>query len=467
MSLIQFLRILYARRWLILLPALACLVVATAVAFMLPKRYPASAKVILDIVKPDPVTGETIGSRDARSYVNTQIQLIQDMRVAGLVVDRLGLVNDPQLRADYEASGGSADDGGMRSWLGQQIINNTTAGLVKGSNILEIDYEAATPEQAKQIVTALRDAYVESSLRYKVDSASSTGSWFGDQAQKAQQQLQVSERTLAKYMDENNIVLVGGVDSDTAKLQALSAAVQAAQGNQTTTEANASTRLANDPVVDQLRMQLAAVEDQLALAATRLGTNHPDYKSIQARKRTLETQIAQAQANTRKGVSAVSGAATASLSQLQGQLDAQEKVVLQRKPVIDELTRLTRDVELKRGLYERAMARTEDLKMQADISQTGLVVLGDPVAQTTPSYPKIPLIIALAGLAGLALGTLSALVVEFVGRRIRGEEDLAYASGAPVLVTVRERRPSQLRQRIRRFLTRKRDHPSTGELQAI
>ena len=48
MSVIQFLRILLARWKLILGTTLACLVVATTVAMLLPKRYPASARVRLD-----------------------------------------------------------------------------------------------------------------------------------------------------------------------------------------------------------------------------------------------------------------------------------------------------------------------------------------------------------------------------------------------------------------------------------
>ncbi len=468
MNLIQLLRILVARRWMILLPAVACLVVATVIALALPKRYPASARVIMDIVKPDPVTGELVTGRDPRPYVRTQIQLIKDMRVAGLVVDRLGLASDPATVAAYRATGRSESDGGIRAWIGQRIVDNTNAGLVSGSNILEITYQAPTPEQAKRIVTALRDAYIESSLRYRVDSAASTGGWFSEQTVKAQQALAEAEQRIAQYMRANNIVLVGGVDSETAKLQALASAVQAAQGSQVGNEAMASARLATDPVVDQLRMQLAQIEDEMALVGARLGPNHPNYKAMEARKRTVERQISLAQANSRTGVAAVTGASRQSLSQLQAALSAQEKLVLQRKPILDELTRLGRDVELKRSLYERAMARTEDLKMQADSSQTGLVILGDATASNTPSYPKVGVIVPLAGLIGFGLGILAAIVTEFVARRVRGPEDLAFAAGAPVMVTVGSSPPSPFRLRLRRLFGRRGPADSDAtNLQAI
>lgn len=467
MNLIQFLRILVARKWMIILPALACLVVASAIAFSLPKRYPASARVILDVIKPDPVTGQSVTGRDVRGYIRTQTELIRDMRVAGLVVDRLGLANNPATIAAYQATGRTETDGGMRSWLGQQIINNTSAGIVSGSNILEIRYESPDREQARNIVSALRDAYIESSLRYQIDAAATTGGWFSEQTQKAQESLSQAEMAMSRYMDEHDIVLVGNVDSETARLQALAGAVEAARGTQSSTEAGVSARLANDPVVDQLRIQLAAVEEELALATSRLGAEHPSLKAAEARRRALLRQIQQAEANSRTGVTAVAGATRASLQDLEAQLVAQQKLVLERKPVLDELMRLSREVELRRSIYERALARTEDLKMQADISQTGLVILGDPTVSATPSYPKIPLIIGMAGAIGLAFGLFAAIVVEFFGRRVRGAEDLAYASGAPVLVAVGAVPPSRLKLQLRRLLGRRHGGEDTGQLQAI
>ena len=104
MSLIQFLRILMARWKMILATMLACLAVATTIAMLLPKRYPATARVLLDIGRADPVTGEVVSGRD-RGYVRTQVELIKDMRVAGQVVDQMGLANDPRTIAAYEATG--------------------------------------------------------------------------------------------------------------------------------------------------------------------------------------------------------------------------------------------------------------------------------------------------------------------------------------------------------------------------
>lgn len=298
MSIIQFLRILMARWKLILGTTLACLVVASTIAMLLPKRYPATARVLMD-VRSDPVTGEVLVARGS-GYLGTQIQIIRDMRVAGAVVDRLGLTNDPALIAAYESSGRSASDGGMRQWLGQRIIDNTQATMLGGSAILEISYQADTPERARQIVGVIRDAYVQESLRLRTDPAGRTGSWFAEQTELAREELAKAEAALSAYMSQNNIILVGGVDSESAKLASLQAALQQAQGMESSNTITSSTRLANDPVVDQLAVQLATIEDELALAGSRLGTEHPTYKAIQARRNTIAKQMSLAQSRSQQ-----------------------------------------------------------------------------------------------------------------------------------------------------------------------
>ena len=83
MGLTQLFRIFAARRWLIIGTTFTCLFGATLVALILPPRYEATTRVMLDIIKPDPVTGEVIASGAARAYVKTQIELIRDYRIAG------------------------------------------------------------------------------------------------------------------------------------------------------------------------------------------------------------------------------------------------------------------------------------------------------------------------------------------------------------------------------------------------
>ncbi|MFQ3596025.1 MAG: Wzz/FepE/Etk N-terminal domain-containing protein [Sphingomonadaceae bacterium] len=471
MNLIQFLRIFWARKWMLVLTALACFVVATAVASFLPKRYPATARVMLDVGNPDPVMGSGLpAGRAGRDFIRTQIELMRDDRIAGSVVDRLGLANDPATIAAYQRSGFRDEDGGIRRWLAGQIRARTSAGLVAGSSIMEIRFEGPTPEYARTVVGAIRDAYIDETLRLKTDSAGKSSAWYREQAEREKAELDAAEGRRTAFMRENNIVLTGGPgspDVEVARLESLQSAVAQARATMSASQMSATAASAVNPTADALRVQLSAIEEEIARASEQLGTAHPAYRAAQARKRVVEQQLANAMRNQAAAVGAVSGAAQQAVARLESDLKAQSELVQARKPLYDQLLLLDREIELKRRQYEATVARSNALRLEADVDESSLTVLGDPVAERTPSYPKVPLVAGLSALLGLGLGIVAALIAEFIARRVRGAEDLAYATGAPVLVSVGAPPPSPFRLQLRRLLGRRERRDDEPEMQAI
>src|SRR3546814_2877425 len=72
MSIGQFFAILWARRAFVFVTTAAALLGAAFVVLLLPPRYEAKSCVMLNFIKPDPVTGEVISSSFARTYTKTQ-----------------------------------------------------------------------------------------------------------------------------------------------------------------------------------------------------------------------------------------------------------------------------------------------------------------------------------------------------------------------------------------------------------
>jgi len=435
MSLAQFLRVLMARRMIIIAVMVSVLAVALVVAKILPAQYPARARVIFDVIKPDPVTGAVIASQFERSYTLTQIELITDYRVAGDVVDRLGMEKDPDLLRKFEHNSTGEED--LRRWLVKRVIDHTKAELLEGSNILEITYTAEDPQVAKRAVTALRDAYIDASLRFRTDAAGRTADWYLDQASKAQRALAAAEAAASAFEKDKNIIMVpGGGDAETAKLDGLQNALMMARGSSGSVEASVAQTAMTSPQVEQLRSQLNAMDDAIAQAAEKLGPSNPTYIGLVQRRGLLAQQLVKETSAARSVGSASSASSRASVGQLESEYAAQRTKVLAMKPQLDQLAQLQREVDLRRQQYEKAAERAADLRLQASVSETGLVVLGEAIASPKPSFPNMPLIAALALGGGLALGLLSAVAVELLSRRVRCSEDLAYASKVPVLAVI-------------------------------
>jgi capsular polysaccharide biosynthesis protein len=221
MSILQFLRIVWAYRILILVSTLVCFIAGVATVQLVRPRYEAQSRVMLDVIKPDPVTGQVMATAFLRAYTKTQIELVKDLQVARRVVDDLHWDKDPAIRREYR-NRNKDENLEFSRWAAQKIMAGANAKLIEGSNILEISYGSNSPEQAKAVADALRKAYVEMTLQSRQETARRNADWYESQAEKAKTMLFQAESTKSAYERANGIVLQDDkVDIDSARLSAL------------------------------------------------------------------------------------------------------------------------------------------------------------------------------------------------------------------------------------------------------
>lgn len=425
MSLFQFLGILWARRW-VTLATTACTLLGALVAILIvPPRYEAISRVMLNILKPDPVTGEVINGNASRTYVATQQELIKDYEVAGRVVDQLNWANDPQIIELYQEDGGGGVD--IRRWLAQRIIENTNVNIVGGTNILEITYKSSSPSEAKAMADAIRNAYIQSTLDTRRDEATRTAEWYEAQAEKERTLLNAADAEKTAYEKEHGIVMqADNTDVDTARLRALS------------TQGSAAPAIVASPttISTPTTAQLVALDTAIAQAAQNLGPNHPQMIQMRAQRASLAKIVDQEMAAQRASANAAADAAAAAAGALRREVAAQTSKVIQKREQIERLTQLQAEVNMRREQYNKSMARIAELRQEASVADSGISVLGDAVMPKEPSFPNKPLILGGAGALGFGLGVLFSLLLELFGRRIRSIEDLRDCVEAPLLAVI-------------------------------
>ena len=413
MSITQFFRILWARRMLIAATTAIALLLTMAVAIVLPPRYEATSRVMLDIVKPDPITGETIAAQWARAYVGTQLQLVTDPRVAGRVAQRAGWVDSPQFAQEYRDSG-AAERMDYQRWLAQRVIENTTASMVPGSNILEITYASTTPQPAAKLADLVRDAYVDQTLEFRQEAAQRNADWFDQQTQEIQSALAEAQEAKTDFERANGVILTDDlVDTDTTRLRALAGSTPAGQ---TQTMAGGG--------VAPSAGQLAQIDAAIAAASRTLGPNHPNLQQLRQQRAALASSVAQESAAQPRMVT--TGPSLSSL------YSAQQARVLENAGAANEARRLATDVLVLRDQYQQTAARAAQLEQEAQSSESGLTLLNDAVIPQNRVFPNYPFLIVVSLLAGLGLGVLISLLLELFKRRIRGIEELQLVD-APVL----------------------------------
>ena len=429
MSFVQFFRILWAHRLLVILSTLACASAAFLVAKLTPERYDAQSRVMLDVMKPDPITGEVISNSFARAYTKTQIELITDYRFAGAVVDELGWTKQPKFQQAYLAQA-RPGDGGFRRWLTQIVLANTWVKLIPGTAILEIGYSSTSPEAARKVADAIRKAYVEQSIAFRRENAAANAAWFRGQGEALKRQLTDAQEHKTAYEKANGVVLQDDwSDADSSRLKALSSQVPITAPGIIVPQASPA------------QAQLAQLDAQIASMSQTLGPNHPDLVTM----RNNRVALAATAASERAAALAAARAGGATGPSIDSQVAEQQGKVLARRDKIDELRKMQANIDILRDEAKRVTGRATELGTEASSNESGLTMLGSAVAPSRPSWPDIPMIVGVACIGGFVLGLLIAMGIELVARRVRGPEDLAL-TGVPVLGVITSRAAAKHRK---------------------
>lgn len=420
MNFYQFFRILWARRALILLTTVAAFAAALLVVRVVPLRYDATSRVMLDLMKPDPVSGEGISSGFARAYTKTQSELIRDYRVAGRAVDQLGWANSPLYVAAYRARR-SDDRRDLRRWLAQQIIDRTKVSLIDASNILEITVSSTTPESARVIADAVRQAYIDQTLSFKRDSAAQAAQWFEQQAGQLRRQLTEAEARKSAFEKANGVVLEDDTtDTEEARLKAMTGAAAPPA---------AATAPAAIAAASPFAGQQAQIDAQIAVAQKTLGPNNPTLIALQQQRTALAKAAGEQAAAARAANRATGGSSGPSTESL---YRAQQQKVLAQRGKVAEARQLATDTALLRDQFVKTAGRAAELERQAASTETGLTLLGSAVAPARPAFPNAPLMLFGSLALGLGLGIVLAVFLELLRRRVRATDDLRLA-GVPVI----------------------------------
>ena len=432
MNITQFLRILWARKILIASAAISCIIGGVLVMILLPPRWEAHARVMLNTIKPDPITGQIIGA-EYHTYTETQSQLITDYSVAGSLPDQLGWLSDPGLIAAYQrGTKHSGED--FRHWAAQLIITNTRAQMLEPSNILDIKYMGQDPAQAKSVVDALRNSYIKVSLDLRRGDAQQNSRWYQDQAGKIRQELAAAHVAIADYERANGVFMADDkVDVDSAQLRALaSQSLQATVPNL-------------QPGVSPYAAQLSEIDTEIAQQAQRLGPNHPDLQALRARRQT----IAELAAKEKSSISSAVNSAAANATSIARAVQAQKEKVMGKSDKIARVRELQADIDLKQEQYDKALAKAAELSQEANVADSGVTSLGPPTVGDTPAFPKKPLVLGGSAFLGLAVGVLSAILAEMMARRVRGIEELQSTVDVPVMAVIAEGRPGRVAANVR------------------
>ncbi|MBW8812414.1 MAG: hypothetical protein JF588_03220 [Caulobacterales bacterium] len=435
-------RMLWAQR-AIVLTALGCaLIGGLVVVLTAAPRYDGTARVSLNLSRPT-VGGMKVSRKTVDAYVGSQMAMIRDVQVVGRAIETVGWADNPDVIAQYNARPAS-DQNDMLTWLAARVAPSVQAYPVDDTDILEIRFSASSPQLARTMAGAIRDAYLGASVAGKRQQSIEVAEVQKARADVMAKELVELQAKQVEFERKTGIILGSDpVDMESQRLSGLVTGQRVIRGSDIIQTGGPSAQA------------LIELDSQIAQASQTLGPAHPQLLELHRRRAAMAQAVTQESA-----VGSASQAMVANTARQQASIIAEQtnKVLSQRNDVAQ--AHLLRDeITGKQHAYDTVMKMVMDLRQQANTNDSGLTPVGDVAGSDAPTFPNKALILGGTGGIGLIAGVLIALLVEMFNLRVRTAWGAEAATQLPTIGSVPRLAPP--RQRFR-LLRRRRLRPVEG-----
>ena len=449
MNVHQFLLILLARKKIILTTLLVTVLLTLGYSLIQNKTYKATASVLLNYKGVDPLTGLTMPGQLLPGYMATQIDIITSKNVALRVVDRLGLAANAGVVEQYR----SATDGrgnNIKDWLADLLLKKLEIVPSRESSVVEVSFKGADPGFVSAVANAFAEEYQKITVQLKTEPMKKASSYFNEQTKLLRDNVETAQARLSKYQQEKGIVSLDNtrVDVELQRLNDLSA--QLVQAQNQSMEASSRQRMAtgvdspdvaNNSLIQNLRVGLAQAEAKFADTSQRLSRNHPQYISAKAELDRMRSDLRAAMGTVSRSVGNNAEVLRQRESELRTALAAQKVKVLELNRARDELGVLLKDLDSAQRAFDAASQRFSQTKIEAQSEQSDISILNPAVPPLEPSGPRILFNTLISVLLGTILGVGLSMLIEMLNRPIRSVSDMKDVLGIPVLGTIEWKQP--------------------------
>ena len=418
-------------RWkLVAISAALAFLAALIYLALTPRTYSAQASLIVDTQQPDPVEGETAGGSN-RAVMTTQADLIRTPRVAAEAAVAAGLDKDPAYIAEWRSQTGGRSP--YAEWLKRRMLGSLAVEPGKDTNILVITTTAGDPAEAARLANGFAKAAVSSRYRLRTEPAKAYANWLENQMNGARAKVLERQNALSNFVRQTGLSQGEDLSSQGSQLASVSGqlatAEAAAAAARQSAYADAQSRgdAENSSTVQRLRGEVAQKSARLSELEAVFGPDYPDVQRVRAELGTLNsslnTELSRAQSTFSSSRNAQAAAqrqaAVATESRLRS-LAAQERAKLESLGVnVAQYTTLRNEFTAAQANYNNLNQRLSTMRLQSAVPQTEVQVLDQASRFLVSSLPNRSMTLTLAILVGLVLGTILAIILEFLNPRVR------------------------------------------------
>ena len=209
-----------------IITVLLCIGLAGIYSLTATKRFTGTAVLMIDSRKMQGLQTQAASSSDVSidsAMVDSQVEVLKSETIASSVIKDLRLLESPEfMRADegllsrlsslvselFPAE--KPSDRELMQAAIWQVQGGLTIKRVGLSYVIEIAYQARSPELAARIANSIAENYITDSLESKYQASRRAAVWLQDRLKELRAQASAAERAVVDYKAKNNIVDAGG-----------------------------------------------------------------------------------------------------------------------------------------------------------------------------------------------------------------------------------------------------------------
>ncbi len=446
MGLLSFISVLRARAFVLFWAIGLSTLVAAALGFALPKNYVASAKVQVDSVFENPLTGMAEKRHRVSEFLGQQAALVSSRSVALQAVDDLIETNHLNI-IEYEEEWRTKTQGeivagnNLYEWVADDLLGNLMIQSSVAESTLVISYRTNNPSLASRYANAFADAYMKVVLSNRERRSARAAANFSAETKNLEQRVQKSRDELSDFQTQSGLVTIGSQQLEAAELELgtitgriAEARADYAEARSLYEQAKKATRaeletlpIPNDNSLGKTaQARLASERAKLLRIEQRYGENHPDYREGLTRMRALQSSLFQSIAEkfeySRRRVANLEAAAR-----------VQKQKVLDYQKIRQRFDELEQSLNTNQQTFDEVARRTLQQSLQSRFDLIDIMMLGRAVPPAEPPIPLHVIVIIAGFFLGLFIGVSAAILIELLEARIRVPMMLERCIGAPVM----------------------------------
>lgn len=397
-----------------------CAVCATAIglyyALTTTKIYAAKTAVQVEQGEQTVMKIEGVKTEDLKApeVLKTYEQNIVSSEVLLRVIKNHGLLDEPGFLPEVRSP---RSDNALQEALGRRI----TAKIRRDTRLIDISMEDRSPVLAQKIAELLVEDFILWNSEARRQAGQAASRFLHEQAERLNERLTLSEHALQAYkeshgdvtpMDRQNInaeklsqLSQRVTEAKAERMKLESSGIQSGIGNGQSFGALLSLpAIAIDPAVVDLKRRIGEKEAVVANLGERYKSGHPSFAAVRSELGKLRGELEDAVFKAADVLDSHLRGVKLTEQKLENAVRDQQKVALGADAVAVGQSKLTREMESNRAMYDAVVTRMKETDITKEIVQETVRVVARPLLPDVPVKPKKSIILGLSMIAGLGLG---------------------------------------------------------------